>query len=120
PRNLGEIFRIAYPGGHPMARVPPANVLPLASVTLEAARKFVAEPYQPRNITVVIAGDVNPQVVSQLIERWNTAVLEQVPGRSSAPRTPARLSIETFPPRPPESSAVQRLVRPVAGRRLLL
>jgi zinc protease len=120
PRFLAEIFRRAFPGGHPMARAPSPAALPLAAVTLASVQEFVERHYQPKKITVVVSGDVNPVEVADLVDEWEPRLLGgNVAPTGRVPPPAPQISARQLPAAP-ASTALTRLKLPVASRRLIV
>lgn len=92
PRAVAELFKRVFPGGHPMARGFPAGPPDLAAVTLASAQQFVARHYRPANISVVIAGDVDPEQVALLLDRWSPSLISEKAGPGPAAASPAPAS----------------------------
>jgi zinc protease len=123
PRVVGALWKRAFPGGHPLARVPAAG-MPLAAATLASAQAFIDRHYLPSNITVVVAGDVTPEVVLTEVERWAPALLAPsatakrapMPQPSAQPPKPVRPAL----PPPPNAHPIERITVPVEGRHLIV
>jgi zinc protease len=118
PYILGKIFRIAFPNGHPMSRVPEPGAAPLAAITLESAQQFVGQHYQPWNTTVVIAGDVDARKVAQLVAAWGPDVTG-TPGRRSPAGARARVPTDAAVSWS-TANELHRITRPVIGRGLVI
>jgi len=109
-----------YPESHPMAR---ASVIgsheSLSSITWADAEAFVKKNYAPDNITVIVAGDVDPQAVQQEIARWPRALLEAPTTGPATPRQRWADDARTEPPAPPSTELVKLSV-PVPEPQLLV
>jgi zinc protease len=114
PRVVAALFRQIFPGGHPMARNFPGGRPDLSAVTLASAREFVARHYRPTNIVVVIAGDVDPEQVAQLVGRWSKSVIIEM-GATSLLAAPAPAAAQR-----PVSDEIHRLTVSTTGRALFI
>ena len=121
PRIIGELFKRAYPGGHPLGRKAAADDH-LGGITLDHAQQFVQRHYAPPNCTVVVTGDVDPVEVARIVSNhWPASLLQPPSGGAPARARPANLvSNRQLPPRPPAGGRMDRLTLPVPGRRLLI
>lgn len=104
--ELGEVTAVdtalaaaLYPVGHPYSRPIIGTESSLQSLTLEQARSFVARHYRPEKMTLLVAGDVNPEGIPALLEKGVAAPFLVAP--SAGPLKSAS-RIGPNPPPPPE------------------
>ncbi|MGO8968332.1 MAG: M16 family metallopeptidase [Myxococcaceae bacterium] len=91
-----------YPAGHPYARSILGTEASLWSLTLADAKNFVLQCYQPRNYTVVIAGDFDPAKIGGILDgSFPARFLEAPAGGAVKPRS----RLDPVAPRPPEPSS---------------
>jgi len=76
-----------YPPNHPYNWIPIGSMADLTAATLDDVKGFFTTYYAPNNATIVIAGDVTPARVRELVERYFKDI----------PRGPA-ISRPTVPP----------------------
>lgn len=79
----------AFPPGHPYARPVGGSHESLSNISLDDAKAFVAQHYQPKNMTMVIIGDVD-------LANIHSALFRGLPGGFFMPKPPTK---EPFPPR---------------------
>jgi len=72
-----------YPDHHAYARETGGDDKQIASATLKDACEFMKKYYAPERATIVIAGGVDVEEASKLIEKW----FKPIPKRQAAPRT---------------------------------
>jgi zinc protease len=72
PYGLAEenIISRLFPAGHPYRWPVIGSMADLSAATLEDVRGFFRTFYAPNNATMVIAGDINPDRVRRLVERY--------------------------------------------------
>ncbi|HEY0705552.1 MAG TPA: insulinase family protein [Polyangia bacterium] len=114
-RALAEVFKRAFPDGHPLARNLPAGGNDLTALTVASAQEFANRHYQPANVVVVIAGDVKPDQIAALVSAWPPSILGPTSGGSTSPAAARRASRL-----PEESDALQRVPVSTPGRSLYL
>lgn len=81
---LDAISELAFPEGHPYRRKVLGADTDLASITPEDACNFVKRYYTPSQATVVVTGDIDPEEVRKLADKY----LEPLPDIDAPPRTP--------------------------------
>jgi len=97
-QDPGAIVAALYPKDHPYSWLTIGSHEDLTSASLADVKGFFSRWYGPNNATLVVAGDVNPNEVRVLAERYFGPIT-----RGPAVDRPA--------PRPVKLDAVQRLVR---------
>lgn len=65
-----KIFRALYPYGHPYSWTTIGDIEDLNRVNVDDLKKFFMRWYGPNNATLTIGGDVNPQEVVKLVEKY--------------------------------------------------
>jgi zinc protease len=120
-RLFDELLVQLYPPGHPLGRPLAGTHASLSAVTLDDARRFVAQHYRPENCTVVVAGDVQADAAGTLLGKWPEAALFG-PGGPEGPSVAHRAPFPDLPPPapPPHTTALRRLKGPVEQPILLL
>jgi zinc protease len=68
--NQGLIAKNLYPKGHPYSWTVIGEMEDLASASVEDVRAFHKKYYAPNNATLVISGDINPEEVRALVEKY--------------------------------------------------
>jgi len=68
--NQGLIAKNLYPKGHPYSWTVIGEMEDLASASVEDVRAFHKKFYAPNNATLVISGDINPEEVKALVEKY--------------------------------------------------
>jgi len=68
--NSGLIAKNLYPEGHPYSWTVIGEMEDLASATVEDVRAFHKKFYAPNNATLVISGDINPEDIKSLVEKY--------------------------------------------------
>jgi len=98
-----RLYAALYPEGHPYHRSIAGTEASVATLTLGDAEAFVEQYYQPRNMTLYIAGDVDIASIGKIFDAsLPPRFLEPPPEGPIAP--PQRLS-PTAPPVPPLAPA---------------
>jgi zinc protease len=92
-------FETAFPAGHPYARPVGGTHGSLSNLTLDDARRFVAQNYRPENVTMVVVGDMDLSTVDAFVRG---ALPPTLYGDPAHPRPIARPPTPTpIPPAPP-------------------
>ncbi len=109
-----------YPAGHPYARSIIGTETSLWSLTLADAKNFVLQCYQPRNYTVVIAGDFDPAKIGTILDgSFPTSFLVPPAGGAVKPRS--RLEpVAPRPPEPPSDSSIHWVKAPADSPKLYI
>jgi zinc protease len=68
--NQGLIAKNLYSKGHPYSWTVIGEMEDLTSATVEDVRAFHKKFYAPNNATLVISGDINPEEVKTLVEKY--------------------------------------------------
>lgn len=68
--NYGLIARNLYPKGHPYSWTVIGEMEDLTSASVEDVRAFHKKFYAPNNATLTISGDINPEEVKALVEKY--------------------------------------------------
>lgn len=68
--NQGLITKNLYPKGHPYSWTVIGEMEDLTGATVEDVRAFHKKFYAPDNATLVISGDINPEEVKGLVEKY--------------------------------------------------
>ncbi|MBK7133646.1 MAG: insulinase family protein, partial [Bacteroidales bacterium] len=68
--NSGLIAKNLYPKGHPYSWTVIGEMEDLASASVEDVRAFHKKFYAPNNATLVISGDIVPEEVKALVEKY--------------------------------------------------
>lgn len=106
-----ELAAALYPTGHRYARPVIGTEASLSRLTLEAAREFVRERYQPHRMTLVVAGDLDLSQIGKLLEdNLPRTLLEDAPDGARVQGS----RIATPPPVPdlPPGPRVRRIAGP--------
>src|SRR5690606_13538996 len=72
-RLLEEFLRVAY-AGHPYGNPVIGWFSDIDATTIEDARRFYEKFYSPSNITISIAGDVDPAKMRQLADKYFSSI----------------------------------------------
>jgi zinc protease len=120
-RTFDEVLVRLFPRAHPLGRPMAGTHESLAAITLDDARRFVAQHYRPEHCTVVVAGDVGTDAVGKQLGRWPAEALFG-PGGPSGPPVPHPLLVQTpAPPLPPPvTTALGHVKGPVSEPVLLV
>jgi len=114
-RVLVDVYERLYPKGHPLHRSVIGTHESLKSITLDDVRAFVKKHYTPNNITLVIAGNLSPDMVQKELGRWPAELLFGPGGPTGAAVAPqpriATLPRPTVPA--PVDTRLATVVRPV-------
>jgi zinc protease len=97
-QDSGALAAALYPKDHPYSWLTIGSHEDLASASLDDVKAFFSLWYAPNNATLVVAGDVNPKEVRQLVERYFGPI-------------PRGKAVDRPAPRPVKLDAVKRLVR---------
>jgi zinc protease len=111
-----------YPVGHPMHRPTIGTHASLDAITLDDVRAWVKKHYRPENCTIVVAGDVDPKFVGQLLGTWPTSLLFG-PGGPQGPAVPRPplIADQPLPPVPePVNRTLMREKGPISSPTLML
>jgi zinc protease len=95
------ISELAFPAGHPYRRKILGADTDLASITPEDSCKFIRRYYTPSQATVVVTGDIEPDEVRKLADKY----LAPLPEVAAPPRAPV--------PPPSFASRNAKVVAPV-------
>ena len=106
PAVLGMLQERLYPPTHPLGRPVMGSEASMARATLPLAQAFAGRHYRPENCTLVIAGDVAPARVKELMRSWPAALLDPG-GPAIAHRPPLMLGEKPAPP----AAATTKLIR---------
>lgn len=68
--NSGLIAKNLYPKGHPYNWTVIGEMEDLTSATVEDVRAFHKKFYAPNNATLAISGDINPEEVKAMVEKY--------------------------------------------------
>lgn len=68
--NSGLIAKNLYPKGHPYSWTVIGEMEDLTSASVEDVRAFHKKFYAPNNATLTISGDINPEEVKVLVEKY--------------------------------------------------
>jgi zinc protease len=68
--NSGLIAKNLYPKGHPYSWTVIGEMEDLTSATVEDVRAFHKKFYAPNNATLAISGDINPEEVKAMVEKY--------------------------------------------------
>lgn len=68
--NSGLIAKNLYPKGHPYSWTVIGEMEDLTSATVDDVRAFHKKFYAPNNATLTISGDINPEEVKALVEKY--------------------------------------------------
>jgi zinc protease len=111
-----------YPVGHPMHRPTIGTHASLDSITLEDARAWVKKYYRPENCTIVIAGDVDPKMVTKLLGTWPAQLLFGPQGATgpAVPRPPLIANLPSPPVPEPVNTQMMREKGPVDSPSLMM
>jgi zinc protease len=120
PGLLETLFAQAFGDQHPMGRKLGPEAGNLESIDLVAVQRFALRHYQPDNCTMVIAGDVSPDLVARLIGKWPAQLLVGTEGQPGPPRAHRPLPLRANDPPAPRSTAITRMRAPVDKRTLFL
>lgn len=89
------VLENVYPKGHPYSRSTGGNDTTLSNLTLEDACAFMKNYYVPERATLIVAGNVKPDEVITLAQKY----FAPIPKRKPAPRVkvpPVKLSRHTI------------------------
>jgi zinc protease len=104
--ELAFLQEAVFPPGHPYVRPVVGTHQSLDAITLEDLRRFVAEKYQPGNMTMLVIGDVELATIDATLARALPAGLF----RPLAPAGPApsRIAAQAGPPPAPPAAGLLR------------
>jgi predicted Zn-dependent peptidase len=118
--ELGEITAVdtalasaLYPQSHPYSRPVIGTDASLQTLTLEQARAFASKHYRPEKMTLLVAGDVDPEAIHALLGKGVAAPFLAAPA-SGPVKPPARLVANPPPPPPIPSGPVLRRIKAAA------
>jgi predicted Zn-dependent peptidase len=85
---LYKWLEAAYPAGHPYSHLPIGTDEDLSRITMADVCKFMADYYIPERATLVIAGNVTPEEVAPLVNKYFAGINDgsEEPKRVAAPR----------------------------------
>jgi zinc protease len=83
-RAMERLFELLFPPGHPYRWPVIGHMADIEAATLEDVRAFFSTYYGPGNAVLSIAGDFEPDLALDAVERWFGAL------PASAPVTPVR------------------------------
>jgi zinc protease len=121
PEALVDLLELAFPRGHQLVRHLSIEDASYYALTFPAAQELVRAHYRPENCTIVVAGDVSPEAVGEIVGRWGPEIVsgpQGGEGPARQPRGPVR-----HEPRPLFEARLKDLARrraPVSSPRLLL
>jgi zinc protease len=120
--TFDHLLRALFPPGHPLARPLGGDDASLEAISWDDVQRLVREQYTADNVTLVIAGDVDPAEVGRQLGMWPAELLfgpEGPEGPARPPRPP--LARRPAPPLPaPHLREMQRHRGPVSQPELLL
>jgi zinc protease len=79
-----KLLEATYPAGHPYARLGIGTDEELTSMTLGDACKFMEDYYTPSRATLIIAGNVTPEEITPLVNKFFAGI----PAREPKPPVP--------------------------------
>jgi zinc protease len=90
-------YQALFPADHPYHRSAIGSHATLSAITLDDARRFVAEHYRPESMTMVVVGDLDPEAAQTFIRDALPAALWGDPARPR-PHAPKPTSPQGPPP----------------------
>lgn len=102
-----------YPTGHPYSRPIIGTDASLRALTLDQARAFATKYYRPERMTLVVAGDVDPEGIPALLEKGMVVPFLAIPP-GGAVKPPTRLVTNPPPPPPMPPGPALRKIRAAA------
>ncbi|HET9155163.1 MAG TPA: insulinase family protein, partial [Myxococcaceae bacterium] len=107
---FNRLSSAVFPKGHPNSRPVAGTETSIAALSLEDAREFVKRYYRPERVTLLIAGDVDPASLSQLLGERIPPEFVDAPASGPVPvksRLPAKLDEILDPVSPRDLIRVQ-------------
>ena len=62
------LAKAAFPSDHPYSHPPVGDSKDVHSISLDEVRRWLASYYTPSNATLVVAGDIDPAQIREIVE----------------------------------------------------